>query len=63
MRSKTTTCPQPNDPPITCSPTTCLQEVVKMITSHHVHRVWVTQGTTLKGVVSLSDILRKVAGV
>jgi len=48
--------------PITCSPSTTLLDVCKIVTEKHVHRLWVVDegARTPHGIVSTTDILRVV---
>jgi CBS domain-containing protein len=47
--------------PYSVSPGTPIDEVARVMTTHHLHRVPVLEGQTLRGVVSALDIVRLVA--
>lgn len=46
---------------VTVAPDATLQEVAQTLTEHQIHRVLVTDGRTLVGVVSTLDVVRLVA--
>lgn len=46
---------------VTVSPETPIEEIADLLVKHHLHRVFVTDGKTLRGVVSALDIVRLVA--
>lgn len=47
--------------PITVSPDAPIDEVAEVLVRHHLHRVLVVEGKTLRGVISTLDIVRLVA--
>jgi CBS domain-containing protein len=47
--------------PVTVSPDTPIDEVARALVTHHLHRVLVVEGRTLRGVISALDIVRLVA--
>lgn len=52
---------QPPPPLVTCSPESTLGEAIEAAATRHVHRLWVVDGDgLLRGVVSLTDVLRAV---
>jgi CBS domain-containing protein len=46
---------------ITVAPDTSLDDVARTLVAHHIHRVLVTDGGTLVGVVSSLDLVRLIA--
>ena len=55
--------PAPGALPLVVKPTTTLKEAMDILVEKHVHRVWIVEDSKVKGVVSLSDVIRKVTGV
>lgn len=47
--------------PVTVSPDTPIDAVARVLVTHHLHRVLVVEGQTLRGVISAFDIVRLVA--
>ena len=46
---------------VTVAPETPLDEVARLLATRHLHRLLVTEGTTVRGVISTLDIVRLVA--
>lgn len=47
--------------PVTVSPDTPVTEVARLLVSRHIHRVLVTEGDKVRGVISTLDLVRLVA--
>ena len=47
-------------PPITVTPTTSVQECMKMMSEHHVRHLPVLKGDTLVGVMSMRDVVNAI---
>jgi CBS domain-containing protein len=46
---------------VTVSPDTPVKQVSRILTDRHLHRVLVTEGTAVRGVITALDIVRLVA--
>ena len=47
--------------PVTVSPDTAIGEVARLLHTRHIHRVLVTEGKAVRGVISTLDLVRLVA--
>jgi len=47
--------------PITVSPDTPVADIARLLHSRHIHRVLVTEGKTVRGVISTLDLVRLIA--
>ena len=47
--------------PVTVSPDTPIEEVARLLSQRHIHRVPVTAGGTIRGVISTLDLVRLIA--